>query len=460
MLTIAPISNISYYANLAAEDYYLDSGEPEGEWVGLASRILGLSGTVNSEQYQNIYRGLSPSGESALRQFNTSSTAKQRAGYDLCFSAPKSVSCAWASSNSHLRHKIQLAHKQAVLQSVALIEDKVAVTRTGKGGLIQEQPIGIVASCFEHSTSRAQDPQLHTHCLIANIAARTNKTWGTLDSKHFYDWKMAIGAAYRAELAKNLHELGFSIEQDNDSFRLIEVPQNICDFYSKRTKAIKAELEKYGAMNSSSKAGDVATLMTRQRKDTISRKDLFKRWQNELTQLGFSERQLNISLNTEKSISLFELEHTDILTVESLSEQLIDSKSSFTVQEIYKQAFINAQYTVDGIKTAKNIANDFINDSSTIELGLDSKGRQLYTTKAALELERKMVNTAKSLANQRAFKTSTNTIENAIYHNSFPLSDEQKESIYSACEPNNLRIIQGSAGAGKSASMNAVRFYL
>ncbi|MDU0353828.1 MobF family relaxase [Paraglaciecola aquimarina] len=458
MLTISPINNIGYYANLATEDYYLDGGEPEGEWVGLGSRLFKeLSGTVKNEHYQNIYHGVSPCGQYALRQFNSSSKAKQRAGWDLTFSAPKSVSVAWARADRKLRHKIQLAHKLAVLKSVSLIENNVAVTRTGKGGLVQEQPIGIVASCFEHSTSRAQDPQLHSHCLISNIAARENGTWGTLDSKHFYNWKMAIGAAYRAELAKNLQELGFTIESDGESFRLGEIPSDICNFYSKRTKDIKAELEKSGIKNSSSRAGDIATLLTRQKKDTISRVDLFNRWHKELDQLGYTESQFQQRLDMSSKNVLLDLDQTNNLTIESLGEQLINSKSSFTVQDIYKQAFVTAQITLDGITTVKLVVKEFINDFNTIELGFDSKGRQLYTTNATLELESMMINKAKGLTKQSSFEVSLQSINKAIKSNAFILSDEQQEAIYRSCEPSNLRTIQGSAGAGKSASMNAVR---
>ena len=158
MLTISPIRSISYYTDLAKEDYYLDGGEPNGEWTGAGTRLLGLSGTVETKDYLNIMKGLTPDGQYSLRQ---QSSLKQRAGWDLTFSAPKSVSIAWARADKVLKLRIQTAHKQAVIKAVEKLEQHASYTRIGKNGTQQECTIGLIAGLFEHATSREQDPQLH-----------------------------------------------------------------------------------------------------------------------------------------------------------------------------------------------------------------------------------------------------------------------------------------------------------
>ncbi|MCG9729597.1 relaxase domain-containing protein [Shewanella sp. Isolate13] len=455
MLTISPIRNISYYTDLAKEDYYLDGGEPNGEWAGVGARLIGLSGTVETEEYLNIMKGLTPDGKYALRQQNS---LKQRAGWDLTFSAPKSVSIAWARADKALKLGIQAAHKQAVIKAVEKLELHASYTRIGKNGTLQERTLGLTAGLFEHATSREQDPQLHTHCLIANVAPRNDGSWGTIDSRHFYLWQKAIGASYRAELAYQLHSLGFEIESDNESFKLPCIPQNICELYSKRSKEIEAELSKYGARSSSSKIGDIAVLATRNKKKNIARNALYQQWHKELDLLKLSTENLLTNMVNENESENIQVEQGNLeLSTQLLAEKLGESKSSFTQQEIYRQANELAQCSTEGADIAELVARSFIDNEKTIEVGLDSKGRQLFTTTSILEMEQKLISLAKDLALKESFHLTENVIKSNIEQHHFQLSEEQREAVHQACQPNCFSILQGSAGAGKSASMDAVR---
>lgn len=186
MMTMAAIHSLAYYSDLTNEDYYLDGGEPTGEWAGKGAVLLGLSGMVDDDEYKNIMQGYSPSGREKLC---LNPGEKHRSGWDLCFSAPKSVSVAWARSDEKLKDKIQHAQKQAVLAALSLLEKQAAYTRLGRNGLKREHVIGLLAALFEHCTSRTQDPQLHTHCLVANVAPRANGSWGTIESRDLFSGK-------------------------------------------------------------------------------------------------------------------------------------------------------------------------------------------------------------------------------------------------------------------------------
>ncbi|QYJ89671.1 MobF family relaxase [Shewanella halotolerans] len=455
MLTISPVRNISYYTDLAKEDYYLDGGEPNGEWTGVGARLIGLTDSVETNDYLNIMRGHTPDGRYALRQ---QSSLKQRAGWDLTFSAPKSVSIAWARADKELKIRIQKAHRQAVLKAVEKLEQHAGYTRIGKNGIQQERTTGLVASLFEHATSREQDPQLHTHCLIANVAPRNDGSWGTIDSRHFYLWQKAIGTSYRAELAYQLCSLGFEIERDKESFKLPCIPQSICDLYSKRSKEIKAELSKYGTKSSSSKAGDIAVLTTRNKKENVARNTLYQQWHQELDLLNLSTENLLTNIVNENKPENIQVEHGNPeLSAQLLAEKLGESKSSFTQQEVYRQANELAQCSTGGIYIAELIARSFIDDEKTIELGLDLKGRQLFTTTSILEMETQMISLAKDLASKKSFNLTENIIKSNMEQHHFQLSEEQQEAVHQACQPSCLSILQGSAGAGKSASMDVVR---
>ena len=267
------IQNLDYYSKLANEDYYLESGEPAGIWAGSGCKLLGLKGIVVESDYLNVMKGYSPDGKEKLC---ANAGENHKIGWDLTFSFPKSVSVAWARADHDLRDAIQKAQEQAVKAAIDLLESNAAITRRGDGGALRESTVGLVAALFEHCTSRSKDVQIHTHCLIANVSPRSDGSWGTIESRDLYLWQKAAGAIYRAELAAKLRELNFEITQDKDSFKLEGIPQKLCDFYSKRSQVIRKELAARGNIKSASKSGDLVTLATRTKKETIDRKTLIK----------------------------------------------------------------------------------------------------------------------------------------------------------------------------------------
>ena len=100
---------------------------------------------------------------------------RRSAGLDMTFSADKSISALWAIADPELRSQIEQAHNDAAR---AALEETVlrhcAYTRIrNRGGGIEVLPADISAAMFQHGTSRDNDPQLHTHCVIFN-AARTH----------------------------------------------------------------------------------------------------------------------------------------------------------------------------------------------------------------------------------------------------------------------------------------------
>ncbi|KGJ95579.1 MobF family relaxase [Colwellia psychrerythraea] len=457
MLTISPIRSIKYYSDLAKEDYYLDGGEPNGVWAGKASKLLDLTGDVETEYYINVMHGFTPNKQYQLCQ---NAGTNKRYGWDLTFSAPKSVSAVWARANNELKLKIQQAHFQGAKAAISFIEDNAAVSRRNKQGLIREKVTGLVSATFEHATSRAQDPQLHTHCLVANVAPREDGSWGTLESRDLYLWHKAAGTLYRAELSSQLLSLGFEIEKDGDAFKLPVVPDEISTHYSKRGEMIKAELAKRGNAKSCSKSGDVAALATRVRKENVNRSVLYQEWHEELDELGFTENVIlkKLSQSKQETLSwLNEIEKPKIeLTLDTLEEHVSKQKSVFRMQDIYKSAAEIAQVSGGGAEKSQEVAKEFIEQKFSISLGLDEKHNALFTTQAVIDNEKAMINGAKELRKQNKFMLDHHVINASIAIKSFPLSEEQKEAVFSACQNNAFDIIQGSAGAGKSALMDCV----
>ena len=110
----------NYYLGLAREDYYLSGGEPPGLWHGEGASRLGLSGVVEPEKFRNLLNGFSPDRLHPLAQ-NAGRNDRQ-SGWDLTFSAPKSVSVLWALSDSAYGNSPGSQVRQRTPRSAAPVE--------------------------------------------------------------------------------------------------------------------------------------------------------------------------------------------------------------------------------------------------------------------------------------------------------------------------------------------------
>jgi conjugative relaxase-like TrwC/TraI family protein len=209
---------------LAADQakYYLDHAETRvdavdigglearGQWLGAGAERLGLVGHVEAEQLRRVLAGLAPASGEPLR---TSASPVRVAGFDLTFSAPKSVSVVFGLGDGELRGAVRAAHDRAVVEAIGCFERSAAAVRRGRGGLIVEPADGLVAAAFRHRTSRVGDPQLHTHVLVANLGRGLVGRWSALDGRRLYVHARAASFIYQAvlrgELARTLGWNGY-----------------------------------------------------------------------------------------------------------------------------------------------------------------------------------------------------------------------------------------------------------
>src|SRR5262249_1418984 len=132
---------------------------------------------------------------------------------------------------------------------------------------------------FEHGTSRAQDPQLHIHALALNFGIRDDGTTASLESRIMHQHKMAAGAVFRAELARELVRRvgGEGAAGKKGTFEIKGVPKELTEEFSKRRAEIEAAMERDGARGA--KAAEWYTLTTREKKEHVAREILFQVWQ-------------------------------------------------------------------------------------------------------------------------------------------------------------------------------------
>src|SRR3954466_4976115 len=167
------------------------------------------------------------------------------------------------------------------------VERHAGVTRRGRGGAHVIAGRGLIGAAFRHRTSRAGDPQLHTHVLVANVVLGADGRWSTLDGRRIYAHAKTAGYLYEARLRSLLtRELGVAWGPVRNGIADIDgVPANVLRAFSRRRADIEAEFERRGA--SSAGAAQVAALATRRAKDYgVSPKLLLPEWRQRAAELG------------------------------------------------------------------------------------------------------------------------------------------------------------------------------
>jgi len=452
MLSIGSIGGSGgYYLDLAREDYYLKGGEPLGRWWGRGADMLVGRGTVQRDDLRALLKGYSPSGEALIQG---AGREDHQRGWDLTFSAPKSVSVLWSQVDERTRIVIQQAHYQAVVAALDYLQDEAALTRRGRGGKVLERA-GLVVATFEHGTSRALDPQLHTHTLVLNVGVRDDGTTGTILSKPFYQAKMTAGALYRAELANQL-EKRFGCrcdrEEQGTSFRVAHVPDSLCKEFSKRREETVRQLKAFGS--ESAPAAAIAAWETRRTKEhTPPRTELFAGWKQVAESFGFrAGKALNRSTRTPNERKEFDA------ALNAALEHITTSHGHFTKKELLQHVAVHAQGR--GISAAdirENLTQELARTKSDI-VALGAVGGQTrYTTKVILDAERTLLKAAERLD---AVKThgSPRWHVDAVLNESKQLTEEQRNAVrYLTQRGTGLRSLEGWAGTGKTTTLSAAR---
>jgi conjugative relaxase-like TrwC/TraI family protein len=263
----------SYYE---ADDYYAEGGLSPSEWQGEGAEALGLSGEVDRDQFRDLLDG--KIGDQQLGTFRDGQL-EHRPGWDVTLSAPKSVSIMAEVAGDR---RLIGAHGQAVKTALAHIEQHMAATRVRDGGTVNREATGnLVIASFQHGTSRAQDPQLHTHNVILNATKGEDGAWRSLEPRAIYQLQKQIGVIYRQELALKVRELGYEIDTGKDSlFEIKGVSAEVIAAFSTRSAQIEAALEERGTSRDAASAAEkqVATLDTRQAKVPADHAGLIADW--------------------------------------------------------------------------------------------------------------------------------------------------------------------------------------
>src|SRR6266536_5727161 len=356
MLSVSKLSpgQEAYYERSVAagiDDYYAGRGESPGVWVGRCAAELELDGVVEDDELGRLISGRHPLTSAELRRHpptrvitveridpatgdlrREQKTLSPVAGYDFVFSPPKSVSLLHALGNEEVRDKVNQAHLAAWQAALAYLEQEACVTRRGKNGVIRERGSGFVAAAYQHRTSRAQDPHLHTHVIVANMTKTpSDGEWRALDGqpilKHY---RLAAGYLYQSQLRFELtRSLGVEWRQpENGMAEIAGVPEGALKAFSQRRAQVLDYLERQGS--SGFYAAKVAAIETRARKGPIDLPRMRLEWEARAAEHGLGPKELKRLLNRALVRELDEHGVADVAAQLAGPEGLTEKRSTFS----------------------------------------------------------------------------------------------------------------------------------
>ena len=477
MLSVSKIQDAgaarTYYEH--TDDYYSKEAGASSAWHGKGARELGLTGTgpVDSQAFEAALEGRLPDG-TTVGNPGTGHVP----GWDLTFSAPKSVSALALAAGDE---RLVKAHDEAVRAAIAQIEERAAVTRIKEpGGRIrQERTNNLAVATFRHETSREQDPQLHTHCVVLNVTL-TERGWRSIESREIYKLQKEGGEIYRAELAARVAQLGYEIEHTHvgegkgasRGFEIHGVPQNLLDHWSSRSQQVEAALAARGKTRETATAEEreKAALDSRKAKDVSDHTVLRDQWRSEAKALGADlEGLARHSRASESGLRVEWYKQEGQAAREALAfatAKLEERNAVFTSQELVREARLHGMGRIQERAIHEAVYHAQVDGSlkaRAAEVYNPATGRMQkvegFTSRNAIENERAMLAAADRLKHGQAAMSRNQAIA-AVAHASarseHPFNaGQQAAALHILSTPEDLVLVQGYAGTAKTTSVLA-----
>lgn len=464
MISISQIKNSGVASRyFEGGDYYAkdDGGnEAKGTWSGAGAEKAGVGGGVVMGDFKDLLDGKLPSGDELGR--GGKDGKEHVKGWDITFSAPKSVSVmALVAGDKRLVD----AHEKAVKTALSYAEKNFIMTRVTEKGVTQHEKTGnAIFASFTHTTSRALDPQLHTHNALMNATQSGDGKWRSIDSKMFYKNSMAIASVYKMELGVLVRDLGYETEKGkHGNIEIKGVSKELMQSYSQRREEILKAKEEFGY--TTAKGMDKAAVRTREAKQEVNSKDLVGGWEKTAGKELDTLKGL-VAESQYKEISKAPESPTNLLTkifdkknevskdavksaIENLSERNATFNHTQLIQEVYR--WVDGKVGVEAIERGIDQAV-----KSKALLRGEYNGITGYTSKEQLKTEQDLLRAIGKGMGKAEPLTSSWLVEAKILESD--LNSEKSAALrMMALSPDKIIGVQGYAGVGKTYMLKAYK---
>jgi conjugative relaxase-like TrwC/TraI family protein len=454
--------------------YYLHEQEPAGRWLGHGAAALGLSGA------------LGPDGERVLRELLDGRLGDQqlarpvlrytddgtridvrRSGYDVTLSAPKSVSVLMGLGDPQVAGQVRAAHSAALTEAIGLLETLSARAARGHQGDGQLAPriatSGVIAAAFEHHTSRAEDPQLHTHVLLLNLTQGVDGRWSALDSRTLH--RQATTASYlyqhrlRAELTARLGVRWTAV--DRGVAEIDGIPTDVRRLFSTRRRQIEAHLAAHpsqlpeaarrgrGRGRWAQLAARAACLITRPAKQHTAPQTRQARWWQQAREVGFTDTALETVLHRQAAPAPPDPEVLigRVLSAQGVTREQASFDQGTVLRELCQQLPAGTDLSTAGLLA---LTAQIVHRPNVVPL-LSPDG-PAFTTLDMLAVEQHALALASRREHEHAAQLPATEVAPAVVRSGLR-PDQQRVVLTMLSSGRGVEVVTGPAGSGKTAAL-------
>lgn len=456
----------SYYRaeySSASNSYFTEGGALRGEWHGRLTPTLKLSGEVTATAFDRLAEGQHPeTGEQLIKHRDTIKTQAgeelgHRAGWDLTFNAPKSISLtALVGGDEHLR----AAHRNAVRAALDATE-KYVQARIG-GNNPAETTGRWIAATFEHDTARPVDgypaPHLHTHVVVFNMTEDRFGQARSLQPYELFKIQSMSTAVYQNQLEYELRQLGYQIQRGkNHAPEVKGYSPEYLQAESQRSAEIRRSMEEKGI--GGREAADHVAHQGREEKLKLTPEELRAAHQRSAAEFGNQpQRVVNEAgqchvraLSAEKSLERSQA------AVSFARERLSERSAVFDHFEVIRDALRHTH----GLARLQDVEVE-VDRQRNAERFLQvhhvrpNAPAARYTTPELIQVERETIERVR--AGQNATRPVEDVSVGSVMSRCGSLNEDQRRVVYEALTSKNQIVgIQGGAGTGKTTALRAVR---
>jgi conjugative relaxase-like TrwC/TraI family protein len=494
--------------------YYASTGTPPGVFLGAGladldgGRGVEKGSQVSEEHLFNMLVALCDpvSGEPLGGRLSVPGNSAPVAGFDLTFSPSKSVSTAWALADEDTKAVIADCHRQAIDYVLSYAESHVFHSRSGAGGIVEEDVTGVIATSFTHFTSRMDDPQLHDHLVVWNRARSVSDgKWRTLDSKAIFKATTTLSELHQGVLSDLLTSaLGLGWEargrrhSSKPRYEITGVAESLMAEFSRRSEQIAEHSERLRAEfkaahgRSATAVEDmrlhaVATIATRPDKTRHSLAELTEEWRERAASHVAEDEQIAwvSSLKDRNDLPLLRRDDLGEAILADAANAVVttvaEHHSTYGRQNLLAEAHrmlhgVRFASPDDRVAVADHIAELAIARSVMLtppslhhtperyvrpdgSSRLHPYSRIVYTTEALLGAEARLLEAARKLgAPHVSVAVVAEVTEANLPGRDYKLSVDQALAVEKiATSGRVLDVLVGPAGTGKSTAMAGLR---
>ncbi len=403
-------------------------------------------------------------------------------GFDVTVSTPKSVSLLYAFGGPAIQAEVVAAHEAAAAQTVSYLEENATMTRRGHAGAERISGEGLAVAAFRHRTSRAGDPHLHSHLLVANMTEGVDGRFGALHGTLIYQHARTAGFLYEAVLRHQLTErLGVEwTEVHNGWAEIAGIPREWIETHSQRRQEIVEAMADRG--ETSARSAQLATLDTRRPKERydVDAHTLEAQWAARAVEAGWDPAAVLDTLGRHRPTVLDRRDVAELYHHLAGPAGLTEQASTFTRRDVLRAI---AERHPDGAPRPRieALADDFLDSAAVVPIvdaaqrlshhdGIRRVDGRLvsadpnearYSTPELLALEQRTVERAVARADAGVGVARAEVVEAVISergHAGAALGEDQEALVRQLTTSGaGVDVVVAKAGTGKTYTLDAAR---